>query len=215
MIKRILLLAATALLIASCGGDAKKKVQIQTDYGNMTFELYNSTPVHRDNFVKLVKEGYYDDLLFHRVIKGFMLQGGDPNSKGAPAGQPLGQGGPGYTLPNEIAAPHFKGTLAGARQGDAVNPKKESSGSQFYISQGRPYGADELNRLAAGKGIQYSEAQIAKYQEVGGVPFLDMEYTVFGEIIEGMDIIDKIAGVSTAQGDRPVDDIKMKIIMLN
>jgi len=214
MIKKILFLSALVMAMMSCD-DAVKKVQVQTEYGNMTFELYNSTPAHRDNFVKLVKEGYYNDLLFHRVIKGFMIQGGDPNSKGAGPNVPLGQGGPGYTLPAEIAAPHFKGTLAGARQGDAVNPQKESSGSQFYISQGRTYGADELNRMGQSKGIQYSEAQIAKYQEVGGVPFLDMEYTVFGEIVDGMEVIDKIANVQTGQADRPVKDMKMKVVMLN
>ena len=214
MIKKLLLFLSICAIVSSCG-ESVKKVQIQTDFGNMTFELYNSTPVHRDNFVKLVKEGFYDGLLFHRVMNGFMIQGGDPSSKGAPINQPLGQGGPGYTLPNEIAAPHFKGTLAAARQGDAVNPEKKSSGSQFYISQGRKYSTEELNNLARSKGIQYSDAQIQKYLDLGGVPFLDMDYTVFGEITEGMEVIDKIAAVQTQPGDRPVQDVKMKIIMLN
>ena len=214
MIKKILLFIAIISIMGSCG-EAVRKIQVQTEYGNMTFELYNSTPQHRDNIVKLVEEGFYDDLLFHRVIRGFMIQGGDPQSKTASPTQRLGSGGPGYTIPAEIGAPHFKGTLAAARTPDAANPQRQSSGSQFYIVQGRQYGADELNRLAQAKGIQYSEVQIAKYQDIGGTPQLDMDYTVYGEITEGMDVIDKIASVQTQPGDRPVQDVKMKVIMLN
>lgn len=214
MIKKFIFIVAIIGILGSCG-ETTRKVQVQTEYGNMTFELYNSTPAHRDNFVKLVSEGFYDDLLFHRVIRGFMIQGGDPQSKNAPQGQRLGTGGPGYTLPAEIGAPHFKGTLAAARTPDGINPERQSSGSQFYITQGRVYGADELNRIGQAKGIQYSEAQIAKYAEIGGTPQLDMDYTVFGEITDGMDVIDKIASVQTQSDDRPVQDVKMKIIMLN
>jgi peptidyl-prolyl cis-trans isomerase B (cyclophilin B) len=214
MIKKILFIIAIIGVISSCG-ESVRKVQVQTEFGNMTFELYNSTPVHRDNFVKLISEGFYDDLLFHRIIRGFMIQGGDPQSKNAPPGQRLGVGGPGYTIPAEIGAPHFKGTLAAARTPDTMNPDRQSSGSQFYIVQGRPYGADELNRIAQAKGIQYSEAQIAKYLDIGGTPQLDMDYSVFGEITDGIDVIDKITAVQTQSDDRPTQDIKMKVILLN
>ena len=207
-----IILSLCIIFLCSCtSGDKNYYVTIQTDLGNMTVELYNSTPVHRDNFLKLVREQYYDDLLFHRVIEGFMIQGGDPNSRNAPPGQSLGSGGPGYTLPAEIGAPHFKGTLAAARTGGPSNPKKRSRGSQFYIVHGIPQARDLLDQMAKSKGITYNEAQFAKYEKQGGSPSLDMDYTVFGEIIRGMDVIDKIAAVQTAPGDRPVQDIKMKI----
>lgn len=200
-----------AVLMACDSGESKKQIKVETQFGDMIFELYNSTPKHRDNMIKLANEGYYNDLLFHRVIKGFMVQGGDPDSRDAAPEQRLGTGGPGYKVDAEIGAPHFKGTLAAARQGGPVNPEKQSSGSQFYIVQGRVVSDQELNAHESSKGITYSDAQRAKYKEIGGTPMLDMEYTVFGEIVTGMDVIDKIAAVQTAPGDRPVSDVKMKV----
>jgi cyclophilin family peptidyl-prolyl cis-trans isomerase len=207
----IIIFVSSFLLLISCNGDSRKKIKIETDHGDMVFVLYDSTPLHRDNFLKLTKEGFYDDLLFHRIIKGFMIQGGDPDSKGAPEGKALGMGGPGYQTPAEIGAPHFKGTLAAARTGGPGNPEKKSSGSQFYIVQGKIPTDNELNGHERSKGITYSDAQRTKYKELGGTPMLDMDYTVFGEIVSGMDVIDKLASVSTAPGDRPVKDEKMKI----
>jgi peptidyl-prolyl cis-trans isomerase B (cyclophilin B) len=160
--------------------DSKETViLLKTTMGDMKIKLYNETPLHRDNFIKLVNEKFYDGLLFHRVIKNFMLQAGDPESRNAPAGKRLGSGGPGYTIPAEILPQlkHKKGAVAAARLGDQMNPKRESSGSQFYIVQNAPH--------------------------------LDGQYTVFGEVIEGLDIIDKIANVQTAPGDRPVEDVKI------
>lgn len=204
-----------ALLIAACGGERVYHATIKTEFGDMKVELYNSTPGHRDNFIKLVNEGFYDDLLFHRVISGFMVQGGDPQSKNAAPGQRLGTGGPGYTIPAEIGAPHFKGTLAAARTGGPSNPEKRSSGSQFYIVQGTKQSAAGLKGIAAQKGISYNDTQIAKYGDVGGTPMLDNDYTVFGEVVSGMDVIDKIAAVAKDGSDRPVKDVKMKIMMTN
>lgn len=184
---------------------------IETDLGTMKVKLYDSTPQHRDNFKKLVSEGYYDGLLFHRVIDGFMLQGGDPNSKGADASKRLGSGGPGYTIPAEIGAAHFKGALAAARTGGPSNPEKRSSGSQFYIVDGKPTPQAQLDQFGTQKNIQYTEEQKARYLKDGGAIFLDGDYTVFGEVVEGFDVIDKIAAVKTAPGDRPIEDVKMKI----
>jgi cyclophilin family peptidyl-prolyl cis-trans isomerase len=189
------------------------KFVIHTDYGDMKGYLYNETPQHRDNFEKLAKEGYFDGLLFHRVIPGFMIQGGDPNSKNAKPGQQLGNGGPNYTVPAEFnpALIHKKGALAAARTGDAVNPKKASSGSQFYIAEGKTYTGAQLDANAQRGGIKYTDAQKKIYETVGGVPFLDGQYTVFGEITEGLDVIDKIAAVQRDGNDRPVQDVKMTI----
>ena len=188
-------------------------VLISTNYGEMKAILYNETPLHRDNFIKLVKEGYYDGTLFHRVIDGFMIQGGDPDSKTAKPKQMLGQGGPGYTIPAEFKQEliHKKGALAAARMGDNVNPQKASSGSQFYIAQGKRYTSDELNILQARMGKQFNQTQKDAYVNEGGVPFLDYEYTVFGQVIEGLEVIDKIAKVQKDRYDRPVEDVKMTI----
>jgi peptidyl-prolyl cis-trans isomerase B (cyclophilin B) len=182
------------------------KFVIHTDYGDMTGILYNETPKHRDNFVKLAKSGFYDGLLFHRVISGFMIQGGDPDSKNAKPGQQLGMGGPGYTVPAEFNTKfiHKKGALAAARQGDQVNPAKASSGSQFYIVQGKRMSAAQLTG-------NYTPEQKKIYETVGGTPFLDNQYTVYGEITEGLDVIDKIAACEKGPGDRPAKDIKMTI----
>ena len=188
-------------------------VEISTDQGKMVVWLYDQTPKHRDNFLKLAEEGFFDELLFHRVIEGFMIQGGDPNSKGAAAGAPLGSGGPGYRIEAEITPEliHKKGALSAARQGDQVNPQKESSGSQFYVVQGRPVDAGTLDQMEARKNIRYTPEQRAAYQEVGGTPFLDMEYTVFGEVVDGLDVVDKIAKAKTDGRDRPREDIQMRV----
>ena len=188
-------------------------VEITTPYGRMLVELSDETPQHRDNFLKLVNDGFYEDLLFHRVIDGFMLQGGDPESRDAGPNARLGSGGPGYTVPAEFKPElaHVKGALAAARQGDAVNPTKASSGSQFYIVSGREVDERELEAMAARKGLDYTPEAKAAYLEHGGVPFLDGEYTVFGRVVEGMDVIDKIAAAKTLPGDRPAEDVTMRM----
>jgi peptidyl-prolyl cis-trans isomerase B (cyclophilin B) len=179
--------------------------------GDIVIELYDSTPEHKKNFLKLVDENFYDSLLFHRVMSGFMVQGGDPNSRNAGPNDRLGAGGPGYTIPAEIGAPHFKGTLAAARQGDAVNPRRESSGSQFYLVQGNPVSDQMLDNIERQYGLKYNQTQRQKYLEVGGTPQLDGQYTVFGEVVKGLDVIDKIAAVRTNQADRPLEDVWMLI----
>lgn len=193
---------------------AETMALIETDYGNIKVKLYNTTPKHRDNFIKLAKEGYFDGTLFHRIIPGFMIQGGDPDSKTAQPGQQLGAGGPGYTIEEEIGAKHFKGALAAARQGDQVNPEKRSSGSQFYIVQNGPVPAAQLDQIVAQRGLVYSQAEREHYINVGGTPFLDGDYTVFGQVVEGLDVVDKIATAERAPGDRPLKDIKMKVKIL-
>lgn len=240
------------------------KVKIQTMLGDIIVRLYDETPLHRDNFVKLAKEGYYDGTLFHRVIKDFMVQGGDPDSKGAPAGKMLGMGGPGYTIDAEIKDNlfHRRGALAAARLGDQVNPERKSSGSQFYIAWGQVYNEaqlrqfskqlrmqrvqDAFNALAAEHrseilqmrkernraGLQelqdrlaseaekrvghagLSDEQIRVYSTIGGVPHLDGQYTVFGEVEEGLDVVEMIQGTATGRGDRPVDDIEVRVVVI-
>lgn len=238
------------------------KVTIKTTEGDITVRLYDETPRHRDNFLKLAQEGYYNGTLFHRVIKNFMIQGGDPNSKGAPAGVQLGTGGPGYTIPAEIQPQfiHKRGALAAARQGDEVNPERASSGSQFYIVWGQVYNDGQIGQLArqlqmqaeqsifnrlAGEhrkeimdlrrnrdqaglmelqndliaqtqaimaeqgGAALTEAQKQTYTTIGGTPHLDGQYTVFGEVEEGLDIVEKIQGTETMPGDRPKQDIQI------
>ena len=285
-IKVLGLFLAVALVVMACGGSSTSEstnetdkpvdlsgndylVTIKTDLGEMKAILYDQTPQHKENFIKLAKEGFFDSLLFHRVIQGFMIQGGDPDSKGAAKGQQLGMGGPGYTVPAEINDQfyHKKGALSAARQGDAVNPQRASSGSQFYIVQGEVlndasiaqfsgpnfaaiggalqnlrngYPDHELNKIyeeaynqGGDQGYQdkvmatldqleevtgikvqkpeMSEERKQAYQSIGGTPFLDGDYTVFGEIISGLEIIDSIANVQTAPGDRPVEDVHMYI----
>lgn len=209
-----LYLICLSVLISCNSGSDKTYAMIETDLGNMKVELYNSTPIHKENFIKLANEGFYDGLLFHRVIKGFMVQGGDPESKDAEPQKRLGSGGPGYTLEAEIGAPHFKGVLAAARTGGASNPEKRSSGSQFYVVQGEKQTDSAIQNFERQKGITYNQTHKDKYKSIGGTPFLDMEYTAFGEVVEGLDVIDKIANVATAPGDRPVEDVKMKIRIL-
>jgi cyclophilin family peptidyl-prolyl cis-trans isomerase len=186
-------------------------VEMETSLGNMTIKLYDETPKHRDNFIKLAETGYYDGLLFHRIIEGFMVQGGDPNSKGADQKARLGSGGPGYTVPAEFTDQyaHVKGALCAARQGDNANPEKASSGSQFYIVDGREVSADVLDGMEKRKGMVYP-AEIRKaYEEFGGTPFLDQDYTVYGMVVKGLDVLDKIASVQTGAADRPVEDVKI------
>ena len=189
-------------------------VQITTDFGTMKVKLYNETPLHRDNFVKLVSEGFYDSLLFHRVIKGFMIQGGDPQSKNAAAGQMLGSGDVGYRIPAEFndSLYHKKGVLAAARDN---NPEKASSGCQFYIVQGKPMIENELQMAERRSGKPMSEAKRNDYKTIGGSVWLDGEYTVFGEVVEGLDVIDKIAAVPCGQMDRPASDVRMKIVLVD
>ena len=191
-------------------------VEMTTKFGRMLIELYDDTPLHRDNFLKLAEEGFFDDLLFHRVIDGFMIQGGDPDSKDADPNARLGSGGPGYRIPSEIQPDliHIKGALAAARQGDNVNPKRESSGSQFYIVHGKEVEADMLKQIEMRSGITYPPAQKEAYAEYGGTPFLDNQYTVFGKVIDGMEVIDQIAQVKTDRMDRPIENVSMKIIVI-
>lgn len=274
-------IALTLILLIACSNTTaenktkKKKrektyyVLVETQFGNMKLKLYNETPLHRDNFLKLVNEQFYDSLLFHRIIKDFMIQGGDPESKGARKGKQLGGGGPGYTIDAEFVPGigHKKGALSAARQGDRQNPQKKSSGSQFYIVQGKvvdsvqlkqmeekvnfpkrrelvfayvekPENAqlkqriDSLQQNRAGNKLnqlygQISESleeeyqaldlykftpqQIADYTTIGGTPHLDQNYTVFGEVIEGLNIIDSIANVKKDRYDRPIEDVIMKM----
>lgn len=204
------------LLVASLLWAQRPQVEIRTELGTLVVELYNETPIHRDNFLKLVKEGYYDSLLFHRVIPEFMVQGGDPDSRHAKPGQALGSGGPKETLPAEIVpgTVHRKGALAAARQPDDVNPERRSSGSQFYIVQGRTFAPLDVERIAerstrSGIPITYTEADQRMYSTVGGAPHLDGAYTVFGEVVEGLEVIDAIALLPCDAQDRPVKDVRM------
>lgn len=266
-----LLYLAFALLVVACQqklelGKKNRIVEIQTEYGDIKIKLYDNTPLHRDNFVKLAHSGFFDGILFHRVIDGFMIQGGDPDSKTAKPGQRLGEGGPGYQVEAEFRPEliHKKGVIAAAREGDDVNPEKKSAGSQFYLAQGRIYthaGLDslllqlngrlksniyndlqknhaeklmeyqssgdiekmtelvdniqaELDSIFEVKKNTFSQAQIDAYTSVGGIPHLDGNYTVFGEVIEGIDIIDSIAKVDRDEFDRPIEDVKMKVKLL-
>ncbi len=188
-------------------------ILIETDMGDMLIELSDATPAHRDNFIKLAEEGFYEDLLFHRVIDGFMVQGGDPKSRGADKDKVLGSGGPGYTIDAEIRPnlAHVKGALAAARQGDAVNPQKKSSGSQFYIVHGRAVSEGQLTQNEYRYDISYTDEVKKQYLENGGTPFLDQQYTVFGQVVQGMEVIDAIAKSQTNRGDRPVEDVLMRI----
>jgi cyclophilin family peptidyl-prolyl cis-trans isomerase len=261
-------LILASIMLVACGnaqdnGDKRSIVLIKTEFGDMKVALYNETPKHRDNFLKLTRDGFYDGTLFHRVIKDFMIQGGDPDTKNAQPDQKLGNGGPGYVIDNEINSKllHRKGALAAARQVDQTNPERKSSGSQFYIVQGVVFPSDNLQALeeegtnkqadsnmrqlvrenedsikvyqqavnqpafdkliarlqaeALAKAKQtpfkLTEEQKQAYTTVGGTPHLDGGYTVFGEVIEGLSVIDSIASQPTGAKDRPVKDIKMEI----
>ena len=238
------------------------KIRISTNYGDLVVKLYDQTPLHRDNFIKLVKEGFYEGTLFHRVIKGFMIQGGDPDSKGAPKGKRLGSGDVGYTIPAEIEPSlfHKRGALCAARQGDQVNPERRSSGCQFYIVWGEKFSGSkmdqmdrqyqmqainevfsqlasqhrdeimqmrrdrnrdalmelqqqleaEANAIVVEKGLgRIPEERRNAYMSEGGTPFLDNQYTVFGELESGFDIVEKIQNVQTEEADRPLEDVKI------
>lgn len=213
-----------------CANMESQHVLMQTSYGDVELKLYDETPLHKANFLKLVSEGFYDGVLFHRVIANFMIQGGDPMSKTAQPSDMLGNGDVGYTIPAEFCTPaiyHKKGVLAAARQGDAVNPKKESSGCQFYIVVGKVFTDDELDNLERGKKMKlsadsalvqsghfesyykFTPEQREAYKTVGGTPHLDGEYTVFGEVVKGLDIIEKISVVQTGRMNRPIEDVKI------
>lgn len=185
------------------------KVLLQTTAGDIKIQLYKDVPLHADNFRKLVSEGFYDGLLFHRVIPQFMIQGGDPQSRDAAAGTGLGNGSNGYLIPAEFKIEkyvHKKGALAAARTG---NPEKKSSGCQFYIVEGKTYTDADLNNLESSKGFKYTEEQRADYKTIGGTPHLDNDYTVYGEVIEGLDIVTNITKVGRDRRDRPNEDVKI------
>lgn len=179
-------------------------VLIKTSMGDITAKLYNDTPKHRDNFIKLINEGWYEDSPFHRVISGFMIQGG---------GNKDGRQDPGYTVPAEFKDNHLhkKGALSAARMGDQVNPTKASSGCQFYIVQGTVLSNETLDSYEKRYNSTFSEEQRKVYTTIGGTPWLDGGYTVFGEVITGFDVIDKIAKVPTSDGDKPVTPVTMNI----
>lgn len=191
-------------------------VKIETDSGTMIAKLSNKTPLTTNNFLKLVKKHFYDRLLFHRVIQGFMIQGGDPDSKNAKKGQVFGEGGLGYTIPAEFDTSlfHEKGALAMARENDDVNPKKASSSTQFYIVEGRTFTNKDMDKIEERFKIIIPENHRRVYRTIGGAPFLDMNYTVFGQVIKGLDVIDKIASAPKDKNNRPLNDIKMKISIL-
>jgi len=191
------------------------EVLIKTSKGNIKIALYNETPQHRDNFIKLVKENYYDGVLFHRIIQGFMIQTGDPDSKTAKPGQRLGAGGPDYRVPAEFVPSlyHRRGAVAAARDN---NPAKSSSASQFYIVDGKPYDNAYLDMLTQRTGKTFTAEQREVYTTLGGAPFLDGDYTVFGQVLNGMEVVDKIAAQPKDQFDRPKEDIKIiSVTILN
>ena len=210
--KKTLILLLTLAITTSLLAQKRAQVLIQTEVGDIVVELYNETPKHRDNFIKLAKNGFYNGTLFHRVIPNFMIQGGDPDSKKASAGQVLGNGGPGYKIPAEFVKTlfHKKGVLAAAREPDAVNPKKASSGSQFYIVQGQVFDEKTLQSF----GRPFGKDAINAYSTIGGSPHLDGEYTVFGEVVRGLELVEKIANAKRDKRNRPLTDIRMKVTII-
>ena len=227
LIGLLILFGLSSCGILNLGKMKNQKVKIETTEGDITLLLYDETPIHRDNFVKLVKSKFYDGLLFHRVIDEFMIQGGDPNSKNAEPGKMLGDGDVGYTLPAEFKTPqlyHKRGALAAAREGDDTNPDKASSGCQFYIVVGKKFTNEQLDQMEANKIMRYghandstfkfSEQARADYTSIGGTPHLDGNYTVYGEVLTGMDVVDKIAQTRTNRADRPREDIRITKIRL-
>jgi peptidylprolyl isomerase len=269
--KKLLIVTICLALTKQVFSQKDTLIEIKTSQGNIVVKLYEKTPLHRANFIRLVKKGFYDSLIFHRIIPTFMIQGGDPDSKRAASGAMLGNGGPGYTIPAEILPEYFhkKGALAGARLGDDVNPTKASSGSQFYLVQGKVFSEAELNQMAqrmsnmkrqqngqklyqeylnrpenaallrtvirlqqaqnrdslelvsktaieyvnsqlqAIPDFSFTPEQIKAYSTLGGAPHLDGGYTVFGEVVEGLDVIDKIATIDRDSNDRPKNDVRM------
>lgn len=216
MRKAISLLTIFTLYLLTIGSgfmtQAQTIVVFETSNGIIKIKLYDETPLHKENFVKLVQSGYYDSIMFHRVIQGFMIQAGDPNSRNANQDQPLGDGGPGYTIPAEFNQSlfHKKGAVAAARLGDQVNPSKSSSGSQFYIVQGQVLTLSQLDALSrSGRHQPFSDDEIKVYTTIGGTPHLDNNYTVFGEVIEGIGVVDLIAGAETDPRNRPLKDLRI------
>ena len=216
-----LIILAAFLCLGTLSVDAKKKekrhiVRIETSVGNIRVALSDDTPLHRNNFLKLAREGFYNGTLFHRCIKDFMIQGGDPDSKDAEPGKLLGDGGTGYTIPAEFCLPylyHWRGALAAAREPDDVNPEMESSGCQFYIVYGKKQAAADIRKVRAAleeKGIELTSQMIDDYYMRGGTPHLDGQYTVFGEVIEGMEVVKSIQQVATDENDRPLEDIVIR-----
>lgn len=214
----LLLIGLSADVSAHTDKDKRVRVRLETTAGTMVMALFDETPRHRDNFLKLVRQGYYDGLLFHRVIADFMVQTGDPDSRAAKPGQRLGDGGPGYTLPLETALPfryHYRGAVAAAREPDEVNPERRSSGSQFYIVWGKifnertfPPMRDYVSEMTGGE-VEFTPEMVRTYMNEGGAPHLDGQYTVFGEIIEGMKVVKAIQKAETDADDRPVEDIRI------
>ena len=213
-----LLYAVAVLLLAACGSPKDVTVRMHTTAGIIDLCLYDDTPKHRDNFLKLVKEQQYDSLLFHRVIKDFMIQGGDPTSKNAVAGALLGEGDLGYTVePEFMPAVHFhrRGVLAAARESDDVNPTKASSASQFYIVWGQVYTKEQLEKFKefykrrTGRELVITPEQQQVYTTVGGTPHLDGEYTVFGEVVSGLEVVARIQSVPCDSNDRPLEDVRI------
>jgi peptidyl-prolyl cis-trans isomerase B (cyclophilin B) len=193
-------------------GDLNKDVEMVTTKGTLVIRLSDSTPLHRNNFIKLVNQHYYDGILFHRVMSQFMVQAGDPKSKTAKPGEALGQGSPGYSIPAEMRPYlfHKKGALAAARTPDEINPTRESNGSQFYLVHGRVYSEEELNSVETRlNGYKIPEAHREVYKTLGGTPSLDQKYTVFGEVVKGISVIDSIAAVTTGERNRPVEDVRI------
>jgi peptidyl-prolyl cis-trans isomerase B (cyclophilin B) len=197
------------IMTSSCQSQGQTYT-IETNLGSIQVKLYDQTPLHKENFEKLVNEQFYDSVLFHRIIQGFMIQTGNGATKGKD-GNALEDGDLGYTVPAEFVPElfHKKGALAAARTGDAVNPEKRSSSSQFYIVQGRTYTDMDLDQIEKGLGIKYTEFQRGIYKTLGGTPFLDQNYTVFGEVVKGLDVVDKIAALPTDPRDWPMVDIRI------
>jgi len=212
-----LLLAGLLTSVHSQAQDVETLVQIDTDMGKIKVKLFNDTPLHRDNFIKNVKEKRYDGLLFHRVIKQFMIQGGDIDSKDAPIEKHLGDGDPGYTIPAEIVYPkyfHKRGMLCAARTSDEENPERASSGTQFYIVTGKFYTEMELDKMEKSDNKTFTPEERQAYMLEGGAPHLDNKYTVFGEVVKGMKVVDKIQFVETNEEDRPLKNIKIKTMTI-
>jgi peptidyl-prolyl cis-trans isomerase B (cyclophilin B) len=209
IVSLITMLLSFSFQVMAQDNNSGRLIMFETSRGDMLVRLYDETPAHRDNMIKLIEEGFYKDQLFHRVIKDFMIQGGDPHSVGADKGQRLGSGGPGYTVPAEFneALIHKKGALAAARKGDQFNPEQASNGSQFYLVQGRVLTPEEINILAQRGVASFNNETAEIYSTLGGTPHLDGAYTVFGEVVEGLGVLDSIAAQSCDAYDRPIEDV--------